>query len=95
VTEKAGIHFQHAYSPEKKYIPESMSGGVLLVDYDRDGWPDNYFTDAPTIKMALKREEARGALYHNNHDGTFTDVTDKAGVKSVFCQWRSGRRLQQ
>jgi hypothetical protein len=57
-----------------------MSGGVLLLDYDRDGWLDIYFTNAPTIEMALKHEMARGALYHNNHDGTFTDVTDKAGV---------------
>jgi hypothetical protein len=80
VTEKAGIHFRHANSPEKKYIPESMSGGVLLLDYDRDGWLDIYFTNAPTVEMALKHEPARGALYHNNHDGTFTDVTDKAGV---------------
>ena len=80
VTEKAEIHFQHAYSPEKKYIPESMSGGVLILDYDRDGWPDIYFTNAPTLGMALGHEKARGALYHNNHDGTFTDLTDKAGV---------------
>jgi enediyne biosynthesis protein E4 len=80
VTEKAGIHFKHAYSPEKKYIPESMSGGVLLLDYDRDGWLDIYFTNAPTLEMAQKHEPARGALYHNNHDGTFADVTDKAGV---------------
>lgn len=80
VTEKAGVHFQHAYSPEKKYIPESMSGGVLILDYDRDGWPDIYFTNAPTVEMALRHETARGALYHNNHDGTFTDLTDKAGV---------------
>ena len=80
VTEKAGIHFKHAYSPEKKYIPESMSGGVLLLDYDRDGWLDIYFTNAPTLEMAQKHEPARGALYHNNHDGTFTDVSDKAGV---------------
>lgn len=82
VGEKAGIHFQHAYSPEKKYIPESMSGGVLILDYDRDGWPDIYFTNAPTVDMALRHEKARGALYHNNHDGTFTDVSDKAGVAS-------------
>jgi enediyne biosynthesis protein E4 len=80
VTEKAGIRFQHTYSPEKKYIPESMSGGVLLLDYDRDGWLDIYFTNAPTLEMAQKHEPARGALYHNNHDGTFIDVTDKAGV---------------
>ena len=80
VTAKARIHFKHAYSPEKKYIPESMSGGVLLLDYDRDGWLDIYFTNAPTIEMALKHEPARGAFYHNNQDGTFTDVADKAGV---------------
>jgi len=80
ITQRAGIHFKHAYSPEKKYIPESMSGGVLILDYDRDGWPDIYFTNAPTVEMALRHEKARGALYHNNHDGTFTDVTEKAGV---------------
>lgn len=80
ITEKAGIHFSHVSSPMAKYIPESMSGGVILLDYDRDGWLDIYFTNAPTVAMALKGEKARGALYHNNHDGTFTDVTDKAGV---------------
>jgi len=57
-----------------------MSGGVILIDYDRDGWPDIYFTNAPTIEMAMKHQVARGALYHNNHDGTFTDVTEKAGI---------------
>ena len=80
VTAQAGIHFSHVTSPDKKYIVESMSGGVLLIDYDRDGWPDIYFTNAPTVAMALKHEKARGALYHNNHNGTFTDVTDKAGI---------------
>ena len=80
VTAASGIHFSHITSPEKKYIVESMSGGVLLIDYDRDGWPDIYFTNAPAVAMALKHEKARGALYHNNHDGTFTDVTDKAGI---------------
>ena len=80
VTGKAGIRFRHLSAPEKKYIVESMSGGVLILDYDRDGWPDIYFTNAPTVEMALKGEKARSALYHNNHDGTFTDVTDKAGV---------------
>jgi len=88
VTQKAGIHFRHSYSLEKKYIPESMSGGVLLLDYDRDGWVDIYFTNAPTVAMALKHQSARGALYHNNHDGTFTDVTDKAGIATP-C-WANG-----
>jgi len=80
ITEKAGIAFSHASAPESKYVVESMSGGVLLIDYDRDGWLDIYFTNAPTVAMAIKGEKARGALYHNNHDGTFTDVTDKAGI---------------
>ena len=82
ITAKAGITFRHISDPDKKYIPDSMSGGVMVFDYDRDGWPDIYFTNAPTIAMTLKGEKARGALYHNNHDGTFTDVTDKAGVAS-------------
>jgi hypothetical protein len=80
VTAKSGIKFSHVADPDKKYIVESMGGGVLVLDYDRDGWPDIYFTNAPTVAMALKNQPARGALYHNNHDGTFTDVTDKAGV---------------
>jgi len=80
ITENAGIRFEHASASENRFIVESMSGGVLLLDYDRDGWPDIYFTNAPSVDMAVKGQAARGALYHNNHDGTFTDVTDKAGL---------------
>ena len=74
------INFTHTSAPEKKYIVESMSGGVLLLDYDRDGFLDVYFTNAPTVAMALKKEKSKSLLYHNNGDGTFSDVTDKAGV---------------
>jgi hypothetical protein len=80
ITPKCGVNFSHSSSPESRYIIESMSGGVLLLDYDRDGWLDIYFTNAPKAQGALKGEKARSALYHNNHDGKFTDVTDKAGV---------------
>jgi hypothetical protein len=80
ITASTGINFNHLSSPEQKYIVESMSGGVALIDYDRDGWPDIYFTNAQSVDMALAGKKARSALYHNNHDGTFTDVTDKAGV---------------
>jgi enediyne biosynthesis protein E4 len=80
ITAETGIRFDHKSSPEGKYIAESMSGGVALIDYDRDGWPDIYFTNAQSVEMALRGEKARSALFHNNHDGTFTDVTDKAGV---------------
>jgi hypothetical protein len=80
ITAKTGIRFNHMSTPEARYIVESMSGGVALIDYDQDGYPDIYFTNAASVEMALAGKKAKSALYHNNHDGTFTDVTDKAGV---------------
>jgi enediyne biosynthesis protein E4 len=88
ITASTGINFEHLSSPEAKFIAESMSGGVALIDYDRNGWPDIYFTNAQSVDMALHGKKARSALYHNNHDGTFTDVTDKAGVG--FPCWAMG-----
>ena len=52
VTAKAGITFSHTSSKDKKFIFESMTGGVIIFDYDRDGWPDIYFTNSPTVDMA-------------------------------------------
>src|ERR1700734_640510 len=80
ITKSTGIIFDHKSSPAAKFIAESMSGGVALIDYDGDGWPDIYFTNAQSVDMALHGERSRSALFHNNRDGTFTDVTDKAGV---------------
>jgi len=80
ITASTGIYFTHLSSPEQRYIVESMSGGVALLDYDGDGWLDIFFTNAPSVAMALQGKRARSALFHNNHDGTFTDVTEKAGV---------------
>ena len=80
ITASTGIKFEHLSSPEQKFIVESMSGGVALIDSNRDGWLDIFFTNAQSAEMALHGQKARSALYHNNHDGTFTDVTDKAGV---------------
>ena len=80
ITAKTHITFNHVSASDNRYVVESMSGGVLLIDYDRDGYPDIYFTNAPTVEMAIKGQTARSALYHNNHDGTFTEVTDKAGL---------------
>ena len=88
ITTSTRIEFTHVSSPDLRYIMESMSGGVALIDYDRDGWPDIYFTNAPIVEMALHGQKARSALYHNNHDGTFTDVTEKAGVG--FPCWANG-----
>jgi enediyne biosynthesis protein E4 len=88
ITASTGIHFKHLASPDKKYIVESMSGGVALIDYDRDGWPDIYFTNAPDVDMQLAGKRARSALFHNNRDGTFTDVSEKAGVN--YPCWANG-----
>src|SRR5260370_30277426 len=59
-----------------------MSGGVILFNYDRDGWLYIYFTNAPTVEMAVKGQKSRGALYHNKRDRTFTHVTEKSGLTS-------------
>jgi enediyne biosynthesis protein E4 len=88
ITASTGIHFQHLSSPEQKYIMESMSAGVAMIDYDGDGWPDIYFTNAQSVEMAKAGKRSRSALFHNNHDGTFTDVTDKAGV--AYPCWANG-----
>ena len=88
ITASTKIHFNHLASPDKKYIVESMSGGVALIDYDRDGFPDIYFTNSPDVDMQLAGKKARSALFHNNHDGTFSDVTDKTGVG--YPCWANG-----
>ncbi|MHB1674246.1 MAG: CRTAC1 family protein [Acidobacteriaceae bacterium] len=89
ITKSTGIEFSHLSSPEAKYVVESMSGGVALIDYNRDGWPDIYFTNAPSVDMALAGKKARSALYRNNHDGTFTDVSDQAELGND-SQWAMG-----
>jgi hypothetical protein len=83
VTDQAGIKFKHVSTPEKRYIVESMSGGVALFDYDNDGYLDIYLVNSLTVDMVKSKQKTRSALYHNNGDGTFTDVTDKAGVGDI------------
>src|SRR6201995_5839787 len=79
VTQQAGIHFVHnAGRAGKKYLPETLGAGCAFFDADGDGWPD--------ILLVNGRNWTRGArksfpaLYHNNHDGTFTDVTAASGL---------------
>lgn len=83
VTQQVGINFKHVSSPEKKYIVESMSGGVALFDYDNDGYLDIYLVNSLTVDMVKSKQKTRSALYHNKGDGTFTDVTDTAGVGDI------------
>ena len=83
ITHAAGLDkFRHkSGTPEKHTILETPGSGVALLDYDNDGWLDIYLVNGSTVP-ALKGKEAppRAMLLHNNHDGTFTDVTEKAGV---------------
>jgi len=83
ITGPSGIAFKHALSPEKKYIAESMSGGVALFDYDNDGYLDIFFVNSLTVEMARANQKSQSALYRNNHDETFSDVTAKAKVGDV------------
>ena len=83
ISRQAGITFKHIFSPEKKYIAESMSGGVALFDYDNDGYLDIYFVNSLTVDLAKSHQKTRSALYHNNGDNSFTDITDKAGVGDI------------
>jgi enediyne biosynthesis protein E4 len=80
VTRETGIAFLHHAAPEKKYIVESMSGGVALFDFDNDGLPDVYFVDSLTVDTARDPKAARSALYRNLGNGRFEDVTDRAGI---------------
>jgi hypothetical protein len=83
IARKAGLTTWHHTmgTPEKKTIIETIGSGVALLDYDNDGWLDIYLVNGST-QDALngKAPPPHAALFHNNHDGTFTDVTAKAGV---------------
>ena len=80
VTQQAGIHFVHNHGAfGKKFLPETMGPGVAFIDYDNDGWTDIFLVNGMDWPgHVLKHSTPK--LYHNNHDGTFTDVTRKAGL---------------
>jgi enediyne biosynthesis protein E4 len=80
ITQRAGIHFVHNNGAfGKKYLPETMGPGVAFIDYDNDGWPDIFVVNG-TNWPGHPAKHSTPKLYHNNHDGTFTDVTHKAGL---------------
>ena len=79
ITAQAGIRFAHVKgSKGTSTILEEAGPGVCVGDYDHDGWQDIYFVNGRDLYNRGIR--SRNALYHNNGDGTFTDVTEKAGV---------------
>jgi hypothetical protein len=83
VTTQAGISFRHVASPEKKYIVESMSGGVALFDYDNDGDLDIYLVNSLTVDLVKTKGKTKSQLYRNLGGGKFTEVAEKAGVSDI------------
>src|SRR5271169_1665365 len=81
--EKSGIRWVHTSgkSPEK-YLPESTGPGCAFLDYDNDGCMDIYLVNSGKCDFFTPNPPLRNALYKNNRDGTFTDVTEKAGVSA-------------
>ncbi len=85
VAEQAGLAKWHHQmgTPGKTLILETVGSGVALLDYDNDGWLDIYLVNGSTYDaMSGKATAPHAALFHNNHDGTFTDVAAKAGVQN-------------
>ena len=90
IAEKAGLHMKNVFGgvDTKKYIIETTGTGVAIFDYDNDGWPDIFLVNGTTLEGFPAGKEPTNHLYRNNHDGTFTDVTAKAGL--VASGWGQG-----
>ena len=80
-TQEAGIHWKHVDGRSgQKYFMETLGSGAAFFDYDADGDPDLYFVNGAPLPGYVSQEIPTNCLYRNNGDGTFTDVTEKAGV---------------
>lgn len=88
VTAQSSLALERITTSEKRYLPETMGGGVAWMDYDNDGWLDAFLTNAPTVESFKAKRVPACRLFRNNHDGTFTDVSEKAGV--ALRAWAMG-----
>jgi hypothetical protein len=85
ITAQSGIHFIHNNgSFGQKWLPETLGPGCAFIDYDNDGWPDILLVNGTDWPGHPKNGATSLKLYHNNHDGTFTDATRKAGLAISF-----------
>jgi enediyne biosynthesis protein E4 len=85
VAEKAGLTMMNVFGgvDTKKYIIETTGTGAAIFDYDNDDWPDIFIVNGTTLETASGSKASSNHLYRNNHDGTFTDVTVKAGLEAT------------
>src|SRR6266404_3034792 len=85
IAEKAGLTMQEIFGgvETKKYIIETTGTGVAIFDYDNDGWPDIFLVNGTTLAGFPAGQGPTNHLYRNNHDGTFSDVTAKAGLNAT------------
>src|SRR5258708_39526168 len=87
VAKEAGLTMMNVFGgvDTKKYIIETTGTGVAIFDYDNDGWPDIFIVNGTKLEGFSSGKAPTNHLYRNNHDGTFTDVTEMPGLARTGC----------